>query len=156
MPPPQTLYRTRNSPSPIQGPAQVIPTKTSLAARASGLNQSIEAPFWGKDWPTYDQLKGKHRSDSFASDQPLLPNIPTDDFEISISPMASSKRSSDVYSHYQHSLNSLHDIIDRVSSHAFSLPLFDTHLLFRTTSNHSQNCWSTSTTSSQRHPRLYL
>lgn len=103
--PPQTLYHTRHVPSPS------VPTVDINALHQRNPNRSAY---------TKNKFKKESRPGSSESSQGLLPkgssDTARDSAAIWSALITKSGRRSEVYSHYQHSLNSLHDILDRVSS----------------------------------------
>ena len=103
--PPQTLYHTRHVPSPS------VPSVVDISALHHQRNPNRSA---------YMKNKVK-RPGSSESSQGLLSkgsNTARDSAAIWSALITKSGRRSEVYSHYQHSLNSLHDILDRVCSAA--------------------------------------
>ncbi|KAG6846053.1 hypothetical protein H0H87_006417 [Tephrocybe sp. NHM501043] len=112
--PPQTLYHTRRSPSPSITHAAAF----SSAKMISGWTSPGEShpPFTGTRNPnrsSYTKAPKKSKSKdnrpgTSESNKALLPKNRSDSGEPDVR-----KRASVVYSHYQESLNSLTDIIDR-------------------------------------------
>lgn len=102
--PPQTLYHTRHVPSPS------VPPVVDIGAFQRNPNRSAY---------TKNKFKKESRPGSSESSQGLLPkgssDTARDSSAIWSALITKSGRRSEVYSHYQHSLNSLHDILDRVS-----------------------------------------
>ena len=114
--PPQTLYHTRRSPSPSLGPNII----SSLKSRTGYLAASENHPAIFQRNPnrtSYMKPKSKinDRPGTSESNKQLLPKGRSS-ADLDDSPTHTTvKKPSIVYSHYQHSLNSLNDIIDRVS-----------------------------------------
>jgi len=108
--PPQTLYHTRRSPSPSVGNALAIASNKLVSGWTSPGETHL--PVTGQRNPnrsSYQKPKKKEQRPSTSdSGQALLPKNrgDSDDYDVS------HKRLS-VYSHYQESLNSLNDILDR-------------------------------------------
>ncbi|RDB29428.1 hypothetical protein Hypma_015999 [Hypsizygus marmoreus] len=111
--PPQTLYHTRRSPSPSVGNAVPVTSHKMV----SGWMSPGEAfmPVTGQRNPnrssyTKPKSKKEHRPGTSESGQQLLPKGRSESVDVD---SAVRKRTSIIYSHYQESLNSLNDIIDR-------------------------------------------
>jgi hypothetical protein len=116
--PPQTLYhtRTRHSPKPEDRVHSTErPSHYSSSEREAVLpaNRNInQSSYLNKDGKKQNQ--NRHRASSHShshsesSTMPLLDPVP-------VAGSSSGKRASAVYMHYRYSLNSLGDIIDRVS-----------------------------------------
>jgi hypothetical protein len=115
--PPQTLYHTRRSPSPSVGPS-VITNKGRTGYAAPGENHSLAFGQRNPNRTSYVKPKPRindNRPGTSESNKQLLPKG-RNSGDLDDSPTRSTaRRPSIVYSHYQHSLNSLNDIIDRVS-----------------------------------------
>jgi hypothetical protein len=111
--PPQSLYHTRCSPSPIHRPASpAIPSFGRWTAPPSPIsrsrNQSQLFERNSNQSAYKSKVKKHYRPGTPESVQRLLSHSSGSfDFESQSSTM------SDVYTHYQHSLHSLNDIIDR-------------------------------------------
>jgi hypothetical protein len=110
VPPPQTLY-TRPS-------ASLPPSFTT--APPSGISEVVQtepsSPVGRSRNPNQASYKGKRRHDrpgTSESTEPLLPSRGSESFSVDFQ-TPSSLAIPDVYTHYQHSLHSLNDIIDRV------------------------------------------
>ncbi|KAF8628266.1 hypothetical protein AX15_004035 [Amanita polypyramis BW_CC] len=102
--PPQTLFHTRHTPSP---------TLPSVADTSPQYQRNPNRTAYTKN-----RVKNVLRPTTSESRQALLPKGPDSmqDFPTSWSPLgAKSEGKSKVYTHYQHSLNSVQDILDRVS-----------------------------------------
>jgi hypothetical protein len=101
--PPQTLYytRTRHSPGPKD---RVHSTDYSEREAVLPSNRNVnQGPYLSKDGK---QSRHRASSHSHSESMPLLDPV---------AGSSSGKRASAVYMHYRYSLNSLGDIIDRVS-----------------------------------------
>lgn len=117
--PPQTLYHTRHAPS---ASVQVgYKTPRTRSAKPSPTRDSLSSPPLSPRNPNQSSYKPKskknERPSTAESSKQLLPkgrgsNDYDDPSPDSSAPRA--QRGSLVYSHYQHSLNSLNDILDRV------------------------------------------
>jgi hypothetical protein len=106
--PPQTLYHTRHSPRPNDRVHSTERPSHSHSDREAALpaNRNInQGSYLNKDGK-----QSRHRASSHSRAQsesmPLLDPV---------AGSSSGKRASAVYMHYRYSLNSLSDIIDRVS-----------------------------------------
>lgn len=128
--PPQILYHTRQSPSPsATTPIGQMPGYTAIGdvmttAIPNGRNPNRSA---------YRPKKKNDRPSTSESSKQLLPkSIPSGSCDVRRHP-----HNSLVYSHYQHSLNSLNDIIDRVRAHWYPHPgcFFSRVCAFRMTGN---------------------
>lgn len=101
--PPQTLYHTRRSPSPVVNP---IPNKVS-GWTSPGESLPAVTGLHNPNRSSYTKPKKSkskdHRPGTSESIQALLPKG-----------RSGERRTSIIYTHYQDSLNSLNDIIDRV------------------------------------------
>ena len=115
--PPQTLYHTRHSPSPSVGSTGVIMSQKGWIGYATP--GESHSPVYGQRNPnrtSYMKPKPKvnDRPGTSESNKQLLPKG-TNSADFDESPThGTASRPSMVYSHYQESLNSLNDIIDRV------------------------------------------
>jgi hypothetical protein len=102
--PPQTLYHTRRNPSPLS------PSIVNNSPIGTSKNRNIT---------TYSkhQAKKERRPGSSESSQRLLlsreGDVTEDPNAVWSALVSKSGRRSEVYTHYEHSLNSLHDILDR-------------------------------------------
>ncbi|KAF8807968.1 hypothetical protein BYT27DRAFT_7190062 [Phlegmacium glaucopus] len=107
--PPQILYHTRQGPPPLllssrsaSSEVRTIPSPTTSASTLqSNPNRSAYLRY---------KSKKSYRSSTSDSNLPLLPK---DDQTFDGLSDASGTRPSTIYNHYQYSLNSLHDILDR-------------------------------------------
>ena len=113
--PPQTLYHTRQCPAPLLPSVKVVARGTELddapqaAQRSLNINKSA-----------YIKPKKHSRPGTAESSKQLLPKGPqSSGFDERAAP--SDTRHSVIYNHYQHSLNSLNVILDRVRTAAPSL-----------------------------------
>ncbi|KAG6874410.1 hypothetical protein C0995_015146 [Termitomyces sp. Mi166 len=109
--PPQTLYHTRRSPSPsVTNPAAIIGQQKSISGWTSpGESQLPVIGLRNINRSSYNKKKCKdNRPGTSESDKALLPKRRDSSKEPDLR-----KRTSAVYLHYQDSLNSLIDIIDR-------------------------------------------
>ena len=121
--PPQTLYLTRHSPKPndrVHSTERPSPSHSEreavLPANRKNINQG--------SYLNKDGKQSRHRASSHS--RALSESMPL------LDPVASSssgKRASAVYMHYRYSLNSLSDIIDRVSFFTSSFRFRGTHNL---------------------------
>lgn len=149
--PPQNLYRTRHSPSTsatVLSSAAVHPTSRSPSVDSQ---ERLRSPHKSKG-----KKKKDDRPSTAESSKHLLPNKGYVSSESVVgSPHLEDLKKPSVYMHYQHSLNSLNDIIDRVSLLNSSM----CHVLFifpyRMIKNPSLNFTITSTTSTSQIPLLY-
>lgn len=114
--PPQTLYHTRHSPRPIEDDDRVHSEREAVLLPVANRNV-VQGSYLSKDGKQSRHWASSH-SHSHSESMPLL------------DPMAggssSSMRASAVYMHYRYSLNSLSDIIDRVSTNTQVLYLSGT------------------------------
>jgi hypothetical protein len=119
--PPQNLYHTRHMPSPLRTPPWLH--STTLALDAVRLPVGT-APTEVTASDNFDQTaykryakKTQHRSGTPESGQRLLPmggDNESNNHSEQRDDVSDKRLSSVVYTHYQHSLNSLLDIIDKV------------------------------------------
>lgn len=109
MAPPLTLYHTRHCPSPSSGPPPKslppLPVPTDDPVTPTMINFSSNRATYAKS-----KTKKSGRPGTAESSKQLLPKSPGSD-----QATLHDTRHSLIYTHYQHSLNSLNDIIDRVS-----------------------------------------
>ena len=106
--PPQTLYHTRHSPRPKDRVHSTERPSHSRSEREAVLpaNRNInQGSYLNKDGKR-DRHRARSHSRSHSESMPLLDPV---------AGSSSGKRASAVYMHYRYSLNSLGDIIDRVS-----------------------------------------
>ncbi|KAG6899576.1 hypothetical protein C0993_009047 [Termitomyces sp. T159_Od127] len=108
--PPQTLYHTRRSPSPsVINAAAIIGQQNSISGWTSpGESQLPVIGLRNVNRTSYSKKKSHDRPGTSESDRTLLPRRRDSSKEPDLR-----KRTSAVYTHYQDSLNSLNDIIDR-------------------------------------------
>lgn len=136
--PPQTLYHTRHTPdnaSSSQSPITFHSYKYTPASSLSPTRNVSQAPYKGKS-----KKKDKAgRPGTSESSKPLVAS-PIDEQPNTTFSM------SNVYLHYQHSLNSLNDIIDRVSFSVSSSENLFSELMnvYRKTESPLQSCTTSS------------
>ncbi|KAF8899151.1 hypothetical protein BD779DRAFT_1666870 [Infundibulicybe gibba] len=108
--PPQTLYHTRHSPSPSVPAAIIGPPRTSskhVSGRESPVGSSPPRNNANTSAHAKSRTRRNDRPSTSGSDVPLIPTDKNNDNPQRIG------RNSLVYTHYQHSLKSLSDILDR-------------------------------------------
>lgn|SRR6266446_5157262 len=120
--PPQTLYHTRHSPRPKGRVHSTEPPSHSEREAVLPANQNVIQG----SYPNKNGKQSRHRASSHS--QSHSESMPLLDPVVGNSP---GKRASAVYMHYRYSLNSLGDIIDRVSTSPFRLGvrMCHTHVL---------------------------
>lgn len=109
--PPQTLYHTRHKASPSTGGQQAaVPSSGSPKSRTPP-QSPITAALRNLNQTAYSKVvtKKNRRPGTADSSEPLIKTPESTD-----PPLGHGL--SDIYLHYRHSLNSLNDIIDRVSN----------------------------------------
>ncbi|KAF9270819.1 hypothetical protein L218DRAFT_889652 [Marasmius fiardii PR-910] len=129
--PPQTLYHTRHSPSPSAPPSNPASAANTISQGTISSHSGPPLPSLSGENPLYSlanykSKKKHHRPGTAESERQLLPkgtNKDGKDKQTGYNTFASTGESSSdarrargssvVYSHYQHSLNSLDDILDR-------------------------------------------
>ena len=121
--PPQTLYHTRHSPRPNDRVHYSEREREAVLPANRNFNQ---ASYLNKDGK---QSRHRASSHSHSESMPLLDPV--------VAGSSSGKRASAVYMHYRYSLNSLGDIIDRVSTTSSFYVFWHTHILviYRMTGN---------------------
>ncbi len=105
--PPQTLYHTRHSPRPKDRvPVVDVPSSTEREAAFPANRNVVQSSYnLNKDGKQSRHRASSH-SPSHSESMPLLDPVASN---------SSGRRASTAYMHYRYSLNSLGDIIDRVS-----------------------------------------
>lgn len=127
MPPPQTLYHTRHAPATVARSQPTSPVSSIMAPHYISVDDP-ELPRRNPNQSAYTKGKKTHRPRTSESTTFLLPtkspNSPSSP-ESSQSGFLDVLTQSSVYMHYQHSIASLTDIIDRVSNRKHeSLPRY--------------------------------